>query len=125
MTGADFGRATQARFLMDAHSRGLLVSLPFDSFPGYDAIVDAGRKVYRVQIKGSHPSGKSAHGAYRINVSRHARRSHRKFDVLAVWLDNDQRWMLIPSRRCRVKQIWIHKTGSKFTRYSGNWGIFR
>ena len=125
MTGADFGRATQARFLMDAHARGLLVSLPFDSFPGYDALVDSRGKLYRVQVKGAHVSKSRGHGAYRINLDRQRRKRRNPFDILAVWLDADNRWVLLPARRCHhVRQLWIYPTGW-VKRYSDNWGIFR
>jgi len=125
VTGLDFGRATQARFLMDAHAHGLLVSLPFDSFPGYDALVDTGKRIYRVQVKGARPAANLSRSIYRINIDRHLRRSKpsRRFDILAVWLDGDAKWVLIPAKNTRARQIWIRPNG-RLQRFAGNWGIF-
>ena len=125
MTGNDFGRATQARFLLDAHLRGLLVSLPFDSFPGYDAVVDTGRRVYRVQIKGARASRRKSRPSYVVNVNRHLRHAFPRFDVLAVWCDGDAKWIIIPAKRCRgIRQLFIRPTGH-LHRYADNWSVFR
>lgn len=123
MTGADLGRATQARFLLDAHTHGFLVSIPWDSVPGYDALVDTGRKVLRVQIKGARPStSRKTSGTYTININRH-RRKRPRFDLLAVWLDGDAKWIFLPGKLCRVIQLRIRPNG-RFHKYSSRWDLF-
>jgi hypothetical protein len=127
MTPQDFGRATEARFLFDAQRRGLLVSRPFDTAPGYDAIVDTGSRLFRVQIKGA----RSAQGAdaarrsrfpvYRINVNRRDRRQPN-FDVIAVWLDEDARWIFLPRSIRSKRAVYIFTYGHYGRR---GWEIFR
>jgi PD-(D/E)XK endonuclease len=120
MTPNDLGRATEARFLVDALERGLKVALPFSESPGYDAVVDSGRRLIRVQVKGARP-GRS--GKYWVNMNRHGRR-HRGYDVVAIWLVRDARWIFIPARVVRHGSSMVGVTaGGKHSRRS--WEIFR
>ncbi len=123
MTRADLGRAAEARFLLDAHERGLLVSRPFDSLPSYDCIVDNGSRLFRVQVKGSRPSislSRSGTNVYRINVDRDRTRRIR-FDVAAVWLSADARWVFLPSKVARKCAVNLRANG----RYSRRgWEVF-
>lgn len=120
MSPGALGRATEARFLVDALERGLQVSLPFAEAAGYDAVVDSGGRLLRVQVKGARP-GKS--GRYWVNLNKHRRR-HRGYDVVAVWLVRDGRWLFIPARavRHRVSMLGVTANG----KHSGrSWEIFR
>lgn len=101
------GRATEARFVADAQSRGLLVSRPFTEAPGYDAIVDNGWRLVRVQIKGCTPNRA---GYCRLNVNRH-RRSIPRYDVLAVWMSSVGRWFFLPGRTRTKTYITLHPAG--------------
>jgi len=91
----DFGRETEARFVMDAQAKGFLVSVPFSSAPGYDAIVDTGKRLYRVQVKGCNPHPMGGKAYCRISVKRNTRTSPN-FDVLAVWVTTAGRWAFLP-----------------------------
>jgi hypothetical protein len=123
MTQQDFGRATQARFVMDAQLHGLLVSCPFDSAPGYDAVVDNGHRLLRVQVKGARltTDGTRA-GRY---VFKFSPRQGHSFDILAAWLDAEADWLLIPRSRCpRSSNITISGR-SPLRRCLSDWAIFR
>ena len=114
-----FGRSTQARFLLDAHLHGLEVSIPFDSLPGYDMVVDNGRRLWRVQVKGATIG---CGGDYVINIRRHGRKSLPNFDVVAVWMTREGRWAFLP--RWVRKRIMMRLTATgKFSRRG--WEIFR
>jgi hypothetical protein len=124
MTRADLGRATEARFLMDAQLRGFLVAQPFNSVPGYDAIVDTGHRVYRVQIKDVR---QRLH--YKNYVSYHVISNRRglktlNYDILAIWLVNDGKWLLIPAKLTRAGSLCISPS-TRFHRFSEKWEIFR
>lgn len=101
------GRATEARFVADAQSRGLLVSRPFTEAPGYDAVVDNGRRLIRVQIKGCTPN---LAGYCRLNINRH-RRTTPRYDVLAVWMSSVGRWFFLPGRTRTQSLINLHPAG--------------
>jgi len=102
------GRATEARFVADAQARGLLVSRPFTEAPGYDAVVDNGRRLIRVQIKGCTPNPK---GVCRININRHYRRRAPHFDVLAVWMTSVGRWFFLPKKVRYVEKLNLRANG--------------
>ena len=103
--------------------RGLCVSRPFDSLPFYDAIVDNGSRLFRVQIKGARPttrSKKSGATQYRVNTNRNGVR-RMKFDVAAVWLAADGRWVFLPGRLAKKKLVNLTPNG----RYSRRgWEVF-
>lgn len=105
------GRATEARFVADAQSRGLLVSRPFTDAPGYDAIVDNGRRLIRVQVKGCTPNKR---GFCRININRH-RHSKPKYDVLAIWMSSVGRWFFAPGHTRSRTHLDLYPAG-KFAR---------
>jgi hypothetical protein len=122
MNRQDLGRATEARFLVDAHRNGFIVSRPFDSVPSYDAILDNGRRLYRVQIKGARSEYRTQKGtSYRINTNRHGVRGPR-FDVCAVWLESDGKWVFLPSHVSRRKMVRVTPNGKHSHR---GWEIFR
>jgi hypothetical protein len=113
VTTCDFGRATEARFTLDAFLHGLLVSRPEADNPGYDRIVDNGKRLFRVQVKGAtrNPYGNKN---YVVNINR-AGRKLPNFDEVAVWLDGESRWVFLPSRVRRLMQVQIAPSG-KHTR---------
>lgn len=121
MSPQDFGRATEARFLMDAHRDGLIVSRPFADAPSYDCIVDNGKRLFRVQIKGARATVLRNRPTYVLNINRIGRK-RVKFDVLAAWLEGESRWVFLPAAVSRRRQIYITPTGRNARR---GWEVFR
>lgn len=121
MTSNDFGRATEARFLVDAQLQGLLVCRPFAELAGYDCVVDTGTKLYRVQIKGARPKrrGKRTSSDHVFSF-----KPSRAFDVFAGWLDGEGSWLFLPASRCRSTQLWVYQS-SPCRRGINDWEIFR
>lgn len=70
MTIADFGRATEARFVFAAMQRGLLAFSPPSSLPSYDVIVDNGLRLFKVQVKGANAITGKAFGPYHSRIYR-------------------------------------------------------
>lgn len=106
-----FGRATEARFIADAQAQGLIVSRPFVEAPGYDCVVDNGRRLIRVQIKGCTP--KKGHCV--LNVRRHRNRKPPQFDWMVVWVNGVGRWFFVPGYVRRKSQVNMFLNG-KFSR---------
>jgi hypothetical protein len=117
MSPEQFGRTSEARFILDAMLHGLTVSMPFSSMPGYDVIVHNGRRFWRVQVKGA-TVGKSAR--YTVNLRRPGRKVPQ-FDVCAVWLARENRWTFLP-RSVRARAIVRLTPWGKFS--SKSWEIF-
>ena len=118
MSPEKFGRSTQARFILDEHLNGLEVSIPFDSLPGYDVIVDNGRRLWRIQVKGVTIGTR---GNYTVNI-RKPGRPQPNFDWCAVWMSRENRWAFLPRYLRRRTIVRLTATG----KFSGRgWEIFR
>jgi len=124
MTGAQYGRTTQARFVLDAHLHGLEVLIPFDLATGYDFAVDNGKKLIRVEVKGVTPSNRRNY--YSVNIRRHRHRNRNplrapRFDVCAVWMSREQRWAFLP-KSIRNRIIIRLTPNGKFSKT--DWSVF-
>jgi hypothetical protein len=119
MSPHQFGRTTQARFLLDAHLHGLEVLIPFDLATGYDFVVDNGQRLIRVEVKGVTPSGKRNY--YSVNIRRFGRHRKPRFDVCAVWMAREQRWAFLPRSTRNRTMVRLTPFG-KFSRT--DWSIF-
>lgn len=117
-----FGRATEARFVLDAQRRGFAVSRPFVSSPGYDCIVDREGRLLRVQVKGLHQKRGPRGGLYGTSILS-TRPSSRRFDVLALWLEAEGVWLFLP--RAKLPLNGVHVTGRSRCRTGiEDWEIF-
>ena len=114
-----FGRAAQARFLLDAHEKGMDVCIPFDSLPGFDYVVDTGKKLLRVQVKGVRVSRRRDY--YTVNFRRRRTDSIPKFDICAVWMADVQRWTFLPPSLARKRIVRLTADG-KHSR--AGWELF-
>jgi hypothetical protein len=114
-----FGRAVQARFLFDAQEKGMDVCIPFESLPGFDCVVDTGKKLLRVQVKGAHISRRR--NSYTVNFRRYARKAAPKFDICAVWMADAQRWTFLPPTFAKKRIVRITADG-KYSRTG--WELF-
>jgi hypothetical protein len=123
LTNLEFGRATEARFLHDALQRGLRVCCPFASGPGYDVVVDNGRQLLKVQVKGANPAYTkgSARPTYRVALWSHGRPGRPKFDRCAVYLAGENRWVFFDATVAR-RRTFLITVGGKHDRTG--WEIF-
>lgn len=130
MTFAELGRATEARFIMDASQRGLYPARPFSDLPGYDVIVDTPtKKLLRVQVRGARPSrtfSKRGSRGYRVNLTRKGRASASNWDVLAVHLEDENQWVFFLWNTIKRKPgtlLSLSRTGKNIAKAKG-WEIF-
>lgn len=127
MTVADFGRATEARFVFAATQRGLLVSTPSCTLPSYDVVVDNGLRLFKVQVKGVHALTGKAFGPhhnriYPVHLWPLRRKYPPRFDVCAVYMVDEDQWVFFDSSCCTRRTLVI-TTHGKHTRVG--WEIFR
>jgi hypothetical protein len=122
MTPNAFGRATEARFIMEATERGMIVSTPFTEAPGYDAVVDNSGKITTVQIKGCRVSRRTSKtsGRWTINI-----RGSGSWNVLAVYLAEPERWLFYTRRQIPTDLGSLDfTTDGRWTKLSRTWSIF-
>jgi PD-(D/E)XK nuclease superfamily protein len=93
------GAMAELQFMLDAARRGFGVSKPFVDNERYDVIVDAPRRLWRVQVKAS---GASHHRGFAVRASwRTSKRAmpytKEQIDFLAV---------VVQGERVKGKRIW-------------------
>ena len=80
------GEMAEMQFMLDAARRGFGVARPFVDNERYDVIVDAPRRLWRVQVKAS---GRSHHKGFAVRACWRTTRKHmpytsKQIDFLAV-----------------------------------------
>jgi len=95
------GELSQLTFLYRAAHKGFMVSEPYGDNLRYDAIVDNGHRLSRIQVKSS---GKEiSPGRYHVNCGRRlglgaVPYEKGEVDFLAVHLHREDVWYIIPFR---------------------------
>lgn len=123
----EFGRAIEARFAFEALRRGLIISQPSGNNPSYDVVVDNGKRLFKVQVKGVHAvTGKEfgfGHNRlYRALLWGTGRKRPPRFDVCAVYLADEDQWVFFGARY-RLRRCLVITTEGKNMRVG--WEIFR
>lgn len=133
------GAFAEARFAADATALGYTVCLPVFRPAHYDAIVTRGGRVVRVQCKSS-TRRKAANPrrtpAYRVELRRTGTmtRDHRRikkryppnaYDVLAIWLAEDRRWLFIPRRSAGSKASLAITPHKGVAKRLDNWDVLK
>jgi hypothetical protein len=94
------GEQAEAAFLNKATSLGLSVSKPWGDSERYDFVVDAGRRMLRVQVK-STAYQHDGRCRYSINALCHAALyTEDEIDFLAVYIVPLDLWYIIPVKAC-------------------------
>lgn len=129
------GATAEARFAQEALARGFVVSIPTFRSAAYDAVITRGdRDPIRVQVKScTRKKVQRKHHTpyYSVEVRRGpeitnsrlgSKRPYRpgSYDVMAIWLDEDRRWLFVPRRRVPKAKLRIipHKGVAK---HLDNW----
>jgi PD-(D/E)XK endonuclease len=106
------GEVAEMQFMLDAAKRGFGVARPFANNQRYDVILDAPRRLWRVQVKAS---GASHHRGFAVRASwrtthKHMPYTSKQIDFLAV---------VIQGRRMRGRRIWylipVRSLGGRLT----------
>ena len=93
------GEMAEMQFMLDASRRRFGVAKPFGNNERYDVILDAPRRLWRVQVKAS---GASHHRGFAVRACWRTTRKHmpytsKQIDFLAV---------VVQGRRMRGRRIW-------------------
>ncbi len=95
-----FGERVEAIFLERAVSRGLAIAKPWGDSERYDFIIDAGEKLWRVQVKSSSykPIGRYGYPfkAYTRSWKCGNAYTADQIDVLAAYVVPEDIWFIIP-----------------------------
>jgi hypothetical protein len=131
------GEMTEMQFMLDAARRRFGVGKPFGDNERYDVIVDAPRRLWRVQVKLSgarHYRGFAVRSCWRTG-NKHMPYTAKDIDFLAVMIDAKQArgrriWYLIPVRalggrlHINLYPFGCRKDGEeRFEKYRGAWGL--
>ncbi|HTS35501.1 MAG TPA: group I intron-associated PD-(D/E)XK endonuclease [Candidatus Solibacter sp.] len=127
----DRGDLAEMQFMVAASVRGLVVARPYGDNERYDFIVDAGSRLWRVQVKSSaatHHRGFAVRSSWRTS-KRQISYKPSQVDFLAVTIVGTDIWYVIPVRAL-AGRLTIHlypfgarKDGRRsFEKYRGAWG---
>lgn len=93
------GSIAELQFMLDAARRGFGVAKPFGDNERYDVVLDAARRLWRVQVKGGgaeHHNGFAVRTCWRT-TGKHMPYTPEQIDFLAA---------VVEGRRLRGRRIW-------------------
>ncbi len=121
------GELAELVFAARAAKLGWQVSKPYGESSAYDFVVDAGGKLWRVQVKSV---AAERDGTYRIASSGGGGSKHTytedDIDLLAAYVIPEDAWYLIPVECCATKSIHLcpHRPSKrKFERFREAWEL--
>ena len=128
----DRGDLTEMRFMVVATRRGMVVAKPYGDNEKYDLIVDAGWRMWRVQVKGTaatHHRGFAVRSSWRSSM-RQMPYTPSQVDFLVVTIMGKGIWYVIPVRALEGRlTIHLYPFGSRrgsrnrFEKYRGAWSL--
>lgn len=133
---AAIGKVAELQFNITALRRGYACLWPSVDIHGYDCIIDANGKLFRVQIKSTAKVNTNNRGYREIKVSCSKGKAGRTnydcddFDFLAVYSHALDEWWIIPIEETpiaigsRSLSIYQDKKNSKYTQFQSAWHLF-
>jgi hypothetical protein len=124
------GEAAESAFLAKAIQMGFGVSKPWGDSDRYDFVVDAGGRLWRVQVKSAYRSTKE--GGYTVHAFGNENRdpyTAADVDVLVAYLVPEDAWYVVPiSAFNRIKSMKLfpasRRRRSKHEVYREAWAAF-
>src|SRR5277367_5362339 len=122
------GEWAELCFMARAAGLGMSVAKPHGDSRRYDVLVDAGRRIWRVQVKSTIYCRRG--GEYSLNVMGPGRKKYEAgtVDFFAVFLIPRDEWYIIPYA-AMGKRVTMHLTPgskrSKLLRYREAWDLLR
>jgi PD-(D/E)XK endonuclease len=106
------GELGELVFVLTAASHGLIVSKPYGDSASYDFLVQAGRRLRRIQVKAAFTERK---GAYCFNVTsgRHRYYTEKDIDFLAAYIAPIDLWYIVPVRVIRSTSAIVISPGAR------------
>lgn len=128
LTGKQRGEIAEAEFMAKAARLGFGVAKPWGDSHPYDFIVQAGGRLWKVQVKSAYRAGED--GGYSFHTHGHSLRAYRpdEIDVLVAYAVPEQAWYVFPVERVqRLRSLKLfpgsRKKRSKFEKYREGWGM--
>ena len=125
-----FGELTEIEFLLKATKLGLIVSQPFGDNRKYDFLVDNGKTIKRIQVKGTNTVNASGGPeTYAIGVgygsSKKVAYTSDEIDFYAVYIHPHKTWYIFPVNEINAVKISIpvFSNDSKYAKFKGAWGL--
>lgn len=136
MNQVEIGNIAEARFVSDAIAKGFSPAVPWGGQKGYDVVLTAGKRHFRVQVKSCtyHYCGRARKSSsFRVelrstnslNQKRKGVRTSRGYDILAVWLPTEARWVFVTAAYVGLRTGLTIALGTGVARSPDNWEIFR
>lgn len=129
-TGKRRGELAEAAFVAKALSLGFSVAKPWGDSDPFDFIVQAGGRLWKVQVKSAHRMGED--GTYSIRAHGHNMKAYRvdQIDVLVAYVVPEDAWYVFPVRviqRMRFLKLFSasRRKRSKLEKYREDWGYLR
>ena len=125
------GNIGEVAFLHKAMVQRLVVAKPYGNFQRYDFIVEAGRNLWRVQVKAA---SRVRFGLYPLTVRRYefgvaAAYSLDELDFLAAYVLPEDAWFIVPAHEVVRREMlmlrpkgYIH--GDRYALYREAWHLF-
>ena len=119
-------------FISEALQKGLDVSVPLGDYLSYDIVVDNGKKLQRIQVKGTKHRQSSG---YKVTIgkgnSANQKRVREKdsFDILAILVmeNGNHHWYLIPEKSIgeiiSLKVFPHPESRGKYEKYKHGWNL--
>jgi len=126
------GTLYESMFKTEALKRGIAVSAPEGDYLPYDVIVDNGKRLQRIQVKGT---GSKQSSGYKVTIGKGNSLSQKKardkdsFDVLAVVVvaNGEHFWYLIPESaigsNITLKVFLNPDSRGKYEKYKHGWDL--
>ena len=126
------GELAELAFAHKAASLGFAVLKPYGDSERYDLAIDAGHRLWRVQVKSAHRVCAQAGGGYHIRAHGHQRKPYRadEIDLLVAYIVPENIWYVFPpSAFQNMKSMRLFpqrgKKTSKFEPFREAWSLLR
>ncbi len=126
MREKDIGTIGELAFATEALKRGYRVSHPIGDNAEYDALVEAGDRVFRVQVKTASVPCEGEQFGFFVRRGTH-KTAYSQVDIFACYLVPHQLFFLLPrtavGSRTNIK-LTAAPRQSIWSGYRENWGVF-
>lgn len=127
------GEVGEAAFILHAMRRGFACSKPMGGSSRYDVVLDAGKRLYRVQVKSASFEADKGKFVLTLTNSLQFKRTGRcytndEIDMLAAYISVHDLWYIIPVEAISsIKTISLRPLAdniSRFAQYHEAWHLF-
>ncbi len=128
VTAKRLGERAEAAFLAKAAGMGFGVAKPWGDSDRYDFIVDAGGRLWKVQVKSAYRVGRD--GGYSVRTFGHSLGAYKEdeIDALVVYVAPEEAWYVFPAEVFRGRRSvklypGSRRRRSKFEQWREGWRV--